>query len=132
MEFYKKYTIDTTDTATVYSFMIENDIVSSEALDLVIEINGMSIDTLNSVIAARTLYKSIEDMLDDIGFYSIEPEIENYSITVNDKLVEFIWDEANVEFAVYVDGVYTDSVNVEVMYRIADYPDKIAEMFLNC
>lgn len=132
MEFYKKYVIDTTNPVSVYNFLIDAEIVGSEALDLVTNINGMSIDTLNDVIAATTPYKTIEYMLDDLGMYSMEPEIENYSITVNDKLVEFIWDEANVEFAVYVDGVYEDSVNVEVLYRIADDADKIAEMFLNC
>jgi uncharacterized membrane protein YuzA (DUF378 family) len=46
----------------IYDYIINNGIASEEALDLITNINGYSVDTLNDVIYALTGYRSMEQL----------------------------------------------------------------------
>jgi hypothetical protein len=46
----------------IYAYIIDNGIASEEALDLITNINGYSVDTLNDVIYALTGYRSMEQL----------------------------------------------------------------------
>ena len=48
------------DIDTFWDNLIENNIVSEDTLQVVISINGYSIDTLKKVLYARTGYRSWE------------------------------------------------------------------------
>ncbi len=56
----------------VYNYLIETNIVSDEALNLITNINGYSIDTLNDVIYCTTGYRDIEQYLqyEDLDTYN--------------------------------------------------------------
>jgi len=49
----------------IYEYIINNGIASEEALNLITNINGYSVDTLNDVIYALTGYRSIEQLEDE-------------------------------------------------------------------
>ena len=46
----------------IYDKLIELDIATENEIDLVCQINGWTIDTLNDILYARTGYKDIEDI----------------------------------------------------------------------
>jgi hypothetical protein len=48
------------DAARVWDYIINNGIATEDELQLVTDINGYSVDTLNDVLYARTGYHSIE------------------------------------------------------------------------
>lgn len=48
------------DAARVWDYIIDNGIATEDELQLVTDINGYSVDTLNDVLYARTGYHSIE------------------------------------------------------------------------
>lgn len=56
----------------IYNYLIETNIVSEEALNLVTNINGYNVDTLNDVIYCLTGYRDIEQYLEceDIETYN--------------------------------------------------------------
>ena len=47
----------------LYDFIIANDIAEESELDLVTQVSGFSVDTLESVIYARTGYRDVEQCL---------------------------------------------------------------------
>lgn len=49
----------------VWDYIIWNNIASEEALILITNINGYSLDTLNDVLYATTGYRSIEQIDDE-------------------------------------------------------------------
>jgi len=49
----------------IWDYIIDNDIASEEALILITNINGYSVDTLNDVLYATTGYRSIEQIDDE-------------------------------------------------------------------
>ena len=51
----------------VWDLLIEYGIATQEELELVTCINGYNIDTLNDVIYARTGYRDIEQLQDEIA-----------------------------------------------------------------
>jgi len=46
----------------IYEYIIDNKFASEEALDLITNINGYSVETLNDVIYALTGYRNIEQL----------------------------------------------------------------------
>ena len=48
----------------LWDFILINEITSEEALQLVTDINGYSVETLNDVIYAKTSYHDIEQLWD--------------------------------------------------------------------
>ena len=48
-----------------YGFLIDSGIVSEDALQLVVNINGYSIDTLDDVLYAATGYRSLDQLTDE-------------------------------------------------------------------
>jgi hypothetical protein len=46
----------------IWDYIIDNSIASEEALTLITNINGYSVDTLNDVIYAMTGYRSMEQL----------------------------------------------------------------------
>lgn len=48
----------------VYELLLDEEVVSREALDLVLDINGYNLDTLNDVLYAVTGYKDADQYLD--------------------------------------------------------------------
>jgi hypothetical protein len=46
----------------IWDYIIDNSIASEEALTLITNINGYSVDTLNDVIYAVTGYRSMEQL----------------------------------------------------------------------
>ena len=50
------------DAARVWDYIINNGIATQSELELVTDINGYSVDTLNDVLYARTGYRSIEQI----------------------------------------------------------------------
>jgi hypothetical protein len=46
----------------LYAYIIDNGIASEEALTLITNINGYSVETLNDVIYALTGYRSMEQL----------------------------------------------------------------------
>lgn len=60
--------IETEDeTMVVYEAIIEFGIATEEEVDLVTDINGYNVDTLNDIIYARTGYHDLEQFLEDEG-----------------------------------------------------------------
>ena len=51
----------------VWDLLIEYGVATQEELELVTCINGYNIDTLNDVIYARTGYRDIEQLQDEIA-----------------------------------------------------------------
>jgi len=49
----------------IWDYIIDNGIASEEALILITNINGYSVDTLNDVLYATTGYRSIEQIDDE-------------------------------------------------------------------
>ncbi len=47
------------DAARVWDYIINNGIATEDELQLVTDINGQSVDTLNDVLYARTGYRDI-------------------------------------------------------------------------
>jgi hypothetical protein len=52
------------DTNGTWDYIVESNIATEEELCLVTSINGMNEESLNSVLYARTGYRSIEQMQD--------------------------------------------------------------------
>lgn len=50
----------------VWGLLIEYGVATPEELELVTDINGYSIDTMNDVIFARTSYRNIEQFMEEI------------------------------------------------------------------
>jgi hypothetical protein len=46
----------------IWDYIVDNSIASEEALTLITNINGYSVDTLNDVIYAMTGYRSMEQL----------------------------------------------------------------------
>ena len=49
-----------------WDYLVDNNIATDEELRLVTSINGMNIDTINSVIYARTGYHDIEQVREEV------------------------------------------------------------------
>ena len=49
-----------------WDYIVDNNIATDEELRLVTSINGMNIDTINSVIYARTGYHDIEQVREEV------------------------------------------------------------------
>ena len=49
----------------VWNYLIENSIATEEELQLITNINGYNLDTLNDVIYARTGYRNYEQLLEE-------------------------------------------------------------------
>jgi len=49
----------------VWDYIIDSGIATQEELELVTNINGYTIETLNDVIYARTGYNDIEQLIDE-------------------------------------------------------------------
>ena len=52
--------------AEIWDIILETEIATKDELILVTNINGYSIETLNDVIYARTGYRNIEQLVDEI------------------------------------------------------------------
>lgn len=50
----------------VWGLLIEYGVATPEELELVTDINGYSIDTMNDVIFARTSYRNIEQFMEEM------------------------------------------------------------------
>ena len=50
------------DAARVWDYIIDNGIATQDELQLVTDINGYSVDTLNDVLYARTGYRNIDQI----------------------------------------------------------------------
>ena len=50
------------DAARVWDYIINNGIATEDELQLVTDINGYSVDTLNDVLYARTGYRNIDQI----------------------------------------------------------------------
>ena len=48
----------------INDFLIENNIATQEEIDLVCNINGIKIETLNDISFVRTGYRSVEQMIE--------------------------------------------------------------------
>lgn len=60
----------------VFNAMVEAEIATEEEINLVCQINGISTDTLNDIVYARTGYHSFEDYMDGEGVESSERYFE--------------------------------------------------------
>lgn len=49
----------------IENFLIDNGIATAEEIDLVIKINGYTIESLNDILYVRTGYRSIEQLMDE-------------------------------------------------------------------
>ena len=49
-----------------WDYLVDNGIATDDELRLVTSINGMNIDTINSVIYARTGYHDIEQVTEEV------------------------------------------------------------------
>lgn len=47
----------------IYDFIVNNDIATSDEINLVTNISGYSVETLNAIIYCRTLYHDAEQCL---------------------------------------------------------------------
>ena len=63
---YNKHDLE--NEAFVYDLLVEFTVATSDEIDLVVNINGWSIDTLNDILYARTAYHDIEQFLEAEGF----------------------------------------------------------------
>ena len=52
------------DTELVWNFIEQNDIATYEELQLITDINGYGVETLNDVINVRTEYHDVEQIYD--------------------------------------------------------------------
>ena len=50
------------ETAKIWDYLIENNIATEDTLQVVTNINGYSVDTLNDVLYATTGYRDIEQL----------------------------------------------------------------------
>lgn len=55
-------TYNNNDAARVWDYIIDNGIATEDELQLVTDINGYSVDTLNDVLYARTGYRNIDQI----------------------------------------------------------------------
>ena len=55
-----------TQLDSLYTMILEMDICSEETLDTVVKINGYTEKTLNDIIYARTGYRSLEQMMEEM------------------------------------------------------------------
>jgi len=53
------------DTNETWDYLIETGVATKDELSLVTDINGFSVDTLESVIYARTGYRSLEQLKEE-------------------------------------------------------------------
>lgn len=60
------------EVSELYDKIIEYNIASEETLNIITDINGYSVDTLNDVIYAATGYRSIEQFEGEEEFYFSE------------------------------------------------------------
>lgn len=49
----------------IWDLLIDYNVATQDELDLVTSINGYSIDTLNSIIYARTAHQNIEQLMEE-------------------------------------------------------------------
>jgi site-specific recombinase XerD len=66
-----------------YDFLIDSGIVSEDALDLVIKINGNTMETLDEVLYAKTGYYSVSqltDEFDDLEEYFDDDALEYFGL----------------------------------------------------
>ena len=63
----KGYNIMDKKVDEVWDLLIEYGVATQEELELITCINGYNIDTLNDVIYARTGYRDIEQVQDEIA-----------------------------------------------------------------
>ena len=63
----KVYNIMDKKVDEVWDLLIEYGVATQEELELVTYINGYNIDTLNDIIYARTGYRDIEQLQDEIA-----------------------------------------------------------------
>ena len=49
----------------IWDLLIDYNVATQDELELVTSINGYSIDTLDSIIYARTGYRNIEQLMED-------------------------------------------------------------------
>ena len=49
----------------IWDLLIDYNVATQDELDLVTSIDGYSIDTLNSIIYARTAYQNIEQLMEE-------------------------------------------------------------------
>lgn len=57
--------MNTKDFQEVYDYLLDNDIFTEKELELVTNINGNSIETLNDMIYARYGFRDLEQMLEE-------------------------------------------------------------------
>lgn len=53
------------NTDDMWDYLVENDIASTETLEVITSINGMSMDTLEDVLFAVTGYRSVDQLEDE-------------------------------------------------------------------
>lgn len=54
------------DINTLWDYLVNNSVATQDELELITSINGYSIDTLNDVIYARTGYRNLEQLQDEM------------------------------------------------------------------
>ena len=74
--------INETQESVCYDFILDNELVSKEALDLGIAVGGNNVDTLNYIIYYSTGYHDIEQL------YSCEKDNFYFSDTVKDWFID--------------------------------------------
>jgi len=57
--------IDFNDTCEVWDYLESNGLFNTNELDLVTNINGYSVETLNDMIYARYGYRDLEQLIDE-------------------------------------------------------------------
>lgn len=62
----KEYNIMDKTINEVWDLLIEYGVATQEELELVTCINGYSMDTINSIIYARTGYRNIDQVIEDM------------------------------------------------------------------
>lgn len=54
------------ETAKIWDYLIDNNIASEDTLQVVTNINGYNVDTLNNVLYSVTGYRSIEQLDNEV------------------------------------------------------------------
>lgn len=54
------------DINTLWDYLVNHSVATQDELELITSINGYSIDTLNDVIYARTGYRNLEQLQDEM------------------------------------------------------------------
>ena len=52
----------------IWNLLIDYNVATQDELELVTSINGYTIDTLNSIIYARTAYRNLEQLMEEYEF----------------------------------------------------------------